>query len=384
MKKKKINIKKRIIRITTLILIILGLSYFVINYFNQKEPIKKDPVETEVVEEETIKTYKASLIMAGDVLIHDSVYKDAKIDNDNYDFTKMFTQIKPIVEKYDLAYINQETMIGGKALGLSTYPQFNSPEEVGDAVVDTGFNLISLANNHTLDRGEKAIINSDKYWKEKNVITAGAYTSFEDRNNIKVYEKNGIKYAFLSYTIWDNGLKAPTGKEYLINLFDKEQAKQDVEKVKDQVDIILVAMHWGIEYSHSENLFQRETAEYLSNLGVNIIVGTHPHVIQPIEYINDTLVIYSLGNFISAQIGEERLVGAMASIDIIKTVENNHVNISFSNLSADLIYTKYTNFRNFQVIPFANLNNTILPNYSNVFEKYKKIITKYNQEIVVR
>ena len=129
--------------------------------------------------------------MVGDSLIHQAVYHDVE---GNYDFKPMLSEIKPIISKFDLAYYNQETILGGKDIGLSTYPRFNSPYEVGDAFIDAGFNLVSLANNHTLDRGEQALNNSCNYWKSKNVVTAGSYCSEEDRNEVKIYEKNGIKY----------------------------------------------------------------------------------------------------------------------------------------------------------------------------------------------
>ena len=310
---------------------------------------------------------RVSMITAGDALIHSSVYQDAFISGDSYDFKKMIPSIKNLVSGYDLKYYNQETIIGGKNLGVSTYPCFNSPDEIGDAMLDAGFNMVSLANNHTLDRGEKAILYStQQYWATKDVMVAGSYDSFEHRNRINVREVNGIN--------------TPSGKDYLVNRYDPEQVKKDIESVKPYTDVIIVAMHWGEEYTATPVNSQKQIAGYLSSLGVNVIIGTHPHVIEPIEYIGDTLVIYSLGNFISAQIGIDRLVGAMVSYDIVKNDDNT---IKIENVKANLIYTYYNNFRNYYVYPFTELNSNILPNYVSLYEKYSNIIKMYDNTIEV-
>lgn len=319
------------------------------------------------------------MIMVGDSLIHNSLYYDAKQKDGSYDFKPMLELTKPITSKYDLAYYNQETVLGGTELGLSSYPCFNSPQEVGDAFIDSGFNLVSLATNHTMDRGEAAVLSSLEYWNSKeNVVTAGSYRSFEERDNGHIHEVNGIKYAFFSYTTWTNGLVPPSGKEYLDNVYSNELAKADIERVRDKVDVVMVAMHWGIEYSLGVSASQEEIANYLSSLGVDIIIGAHPHVVEPIEYIGKTLVIYSLGNYISAQDSTEKLTGLMVSIDINKTVDKGITNVAIENPKAELIYTKYnlSGKGNFKVYPYSQLNNTILPNYRTYYEKYKKVVTE--------
>ena len=317
-----------------------------------------------------------SLVMVGDALIHRSVYDDAKI-GDNYDFKPMLEIMKPIISKYDLAYYNQETILGGKELGLSTYPRFNSPYEVGDAFLDAGFNLISLANNHTLDRGEQALLNSCEYWKNKNAYVAGSYCSYNDRENIKIYTKNNIKYALLSYTTSTNGLKVPNGNTYYVNTYNKDKVKEDIEKYRDKTDLLIVAMHWGEEYKTSPNNSQREIAKYLASLGVDIVVGAHPHVVEPIEKINDTLVIYSLGNFISAQIGIDKLTGLMVSVKVIKDLNTDK--ISLSDVEVELLHTYYgkdaAKKRNFKVYPYTMLNEELLPSYKKYYNKYMNVVT---------
>lgn len=354
-------------------IIIIITLFLVISCFSKKIKIDNPPKEDK-------KEYKLSLIMAGDTLIHNSVYNDAYIGNDKYDFNYMFEEIKPIVQNYDLAFYNQETIIGGQELGLSTYPRFNSPWEIGDALINAGFNLVSLANNHSLDKGELGIINSNNYWKTKEVMVSGTYNSFESQNEIIIKTKNNISYSLLSYTTHTNGLKPPTGKEYLVNIYNKEKVTSDIRQLRDKVDVIIVSMHWGEEYNHRPNEEQINIANYLASLEVDIIIGHHPHVIQPITFINDTLVIYSLGNFISAQVGLNRLVGMMTSIDIIKKEINNSKIIELKNLNNILIYTYYNNFKNFKVIPYNKLDNNILFNYEEKLKPYFEIIGVYKND----
>ena len=364
-------------------------SILIVFTLKEKKVETKEPKKVlEKEEKEEIKTSKLSLVMVGDALLHSSVYNDA-YKNGVYDFSSQLEYIKPIIQKYDLAFYNQESILGGTSIGLSDYPTFNSPQEFGDAMVDAGFNLVSLANNHTLDRGEKAVLNSCEYWKTKDVLTAGSYTSFEEANEIKIKEKNGIKYTLLSYTYGTNGIPVPSGKEYLVNLYSDEKAKEDIEKVKDKVDIILVSMHWGTEYQTEPTEEQKRQANYLSSLGVDIIIGTHPHIIEPITYINDTLVIYSLGNFISAQSTNNdynTMVELMTSVDIIKEEKDGEVTIKLDNLNNELLYNYYhkgNRWTNFKVIPFSQMNTSYNSDYQRLYNKYSEVVKMYDKNIKV-
>ena len=359
----------------------LGFYYRLTNDNVKKGDVKEQKQEEEVASKK--EEMDASLVMVGDALIHSAVYLDAYTGS-GYDFKPMLKEIKPIIKDYDLKYYNQETILGGTELGLSNYPRFNSPYEVGDAFIDAGFNLVSLATNHTMDKGEQGVINSLNYWNSKDdVYTAGSYLSNEDRDEVIIKEVNGITYSFFSYTTWTNGLETPSGKEYLNNVYSPEKAKADIEKVRDKVDVVIVAMHWGTEYSTSVSATQQEIANYLSSLGVDIIIGSHPHVVEPIAFIGKTMVIYSLGNFISDQEGVERLTGLMASIDIHKTVENGVSTIELRNPKAELLYTHstYGRKRNFVVYPYTSLNDEILPGYRDYYETYKNIVLSLDSSI---
>lgn len=378
--------KKKLVLFIVFILIIgLGVYLFINN--NDKETQTEVKKNTEEKKEET-KTSKLSLVMVGDALLHSSLYNDG-YKNGVYDFKPQLELIKPIVQNYDLAFYNQESILGGTSIGLSDYPTFNSPWEFGDAMIDAGFNMVSLANNHTLDKGEKAVMSSCEYWKDKDVLTAGSYCSKDEANKIKIKEKNGIKYTLLAYTYGTNGIPVPQGKDYLVNLYSDEKAKADIEKVRDKVDLLIVSMHWGTEYKTEPTEEQKRQAEYLSSLGVDIIIGTHPHVIEPITYINDTLVIYSLGNFISAQSTNNdynTMVELMTSVDVIKEEKNGKTTIKLDNLNNELLYNYYkkgSRWTDFKVIPFSKMNSTYNSDYQRLYNKYSEVVRLYNKDIPI-
>ena len=390
--------KDKVLRIfVILIILIIGIYFGYNKLLNNHNNISSD---SKVNVDDNNHSTSISLIMAGDNLINDKLYNAAKKDDGSYDFKSMYSYIKDIVKNYDLAYYNQETILGGSEIGVSSYPAFNSPYEVGDATIDTGFNLVSLATNHTLDRGEKAIINSLNYWNNKsNVLTSGSYLSNNDRNKVNIKEANNITYTMLNYTYGTNGIKVPEGKEYLVNIWPctgnnpdndtkyqeyKEVVKEDILRVRDKVDLLIVAMHFGVEYTHVPTNYQIDMAEFLSSLGVDIIIGTHPHVIMPITYINDTLVIYSLGNFLSAQDTNNdynTTVGLLSSIKITKNIDkDNNSSIKLSDLNNELIYT--TNKDGYKIIPFSNPDiKDYLNDYERVYNKYANIVRSIDSSI---
>lgn len=390
--------KDKVLRIfIVLIILIIGIYFGYNKLLNNHNNISSD---SKVNVDDNNHSTSISLIMAGDNLINDKLYNAAKKDDGSYDFKSMYSYIKDIVKNYDLAYYNQETILGGSEIDVSSYPAFNSPYEVGDATIDTGFNLVSLATNHTLDRGEKAIINSLNYWNNKsNVLTSGSYLSNNDRNKVNIKEVNNITYTMLNYTYGTNGIKVPEGKEYLVNIWPctgnnpdndtkyqeyKEVVKEDILRVRDKVDLLIVAMHFGVEYTHVPTKYQIDMAEFLSSLGVDIIIGTHPHVIMPITYINDTLVIYSLGNFLSAQDTNNdynTTVGLLSSIKITKNIDkDNNSSIKLSDLNNELIYT--TNKDGYKIIPFSNPDiKDYLNDYERVYNKYANIVRSIDSSI---
>ncbi len=409
-RKRKRKLKKKV-KITLIILLIVGISIYPIYKITHKETTSNKTDNNKIEEKE--KHYELSLIAVGDNLIHGSVYRDANkhANYNGYDFKPIITNIKEIVSNYDVAYYNQETILGGTELGLSDYPTFNSPYEAGDAMIDAGFNLVSLATNHTMDSGKKAVENSCKYWNEKKeVLTSGSYCSEEEKNEIRIKEKNNITYTMLNYTYGTNGMPVPN--DYLVNVWPtdidninnpekdtkyqayKTKVKEDIEKVRDKVDLLIVAMHWGVEYTHNPTEYEKDMASYLSSLGVDLIIGTHPHVIQPVTWIDNTLVIYSLGNFLSAQYQNKSTctyykctTGLMTSLKVEKIEKGKNKEIKITNIENELIYNYYnqSTWREFKIIPFSNPEiKEYLTDYKKVYDTYKEVVQRLDNTMYVK
>lgn len=280
-----------------------------------------------------IHVYEATMVAVGDILLHDTVYNDFRLEADTFDFSPLLEDIKQYIEPADFAFANQETNIGGVEIGLSSYPNFNSPYEIARDLINIGFNMFARTNNHTLDKGEAGVLAAEKNWESfEGIITAGSTDSQEKRNQTPVIERNGIKLALLAYSYGFNGYRVPEDKPYLANEFDYEQAALDIEKAKSVSDVIIVSMHWGIEYSNIPSEAQLEQAQWLADQGVHVVLGSHPHVLQPMDRLigkdgNETVVAYSLGNFISGQVGLDRLVGGIMKFDIKKTTIGDEVEI---------------------------------------------------------
>ena len=392
-KRNRLKIKNISILLIITILIVTTICFFSKETYAKNENINESPANPK-------KEYKLTLVMAGDALAHDRLYNDAnrQANYNGYDFKPYLKLIKEKVKKYDLAYYNQETILGGTSIGLSTYPSFNSPQELGDDMIDTGFNLVSLATNHTLDRGEQAVLLSREYWNtKKDVYAFGRYSSFHEKKTLenKIFEKNNIKYAILNYTYGTNGIPVPYGKEYLVNLWNDETNYEgykstvisDINNLRDKVDILIVAMHWGREYIFEPTDLVKKTAKFLADNKVDIVIGTHPHVIEPVEWVDNTLVFYSLGNFISAQNSESCTnykcnIGLLSSLKITKKVSDDDIKITIDNVENELIYTYHNNYQDYLVIPFSNSEiKTHLNNYENIYNEYSKIIATSDNRI---
>jgi len=322
------------------------------------------------------------LVMVGDAIVHSNLYSDARLSGGGYDFTGMLDLIKPLVEPYDLGYYNQETILGGSKLGVSNYPRFNSPQEFGDAMLDAGFNLISLANNHTNDIGTKGILSADAYWKTKDAITTGAFATQAESEAVIVHELNGIKFGFLSYTYGINGTYLAPENQFMVNRVSKEKMKADCDALRPLVDVLIVAVHFGSEYQNYPNSYQKSVVNALVEDGVDIIIGNHAHAIEPIQWIGKTLVYYALGNFISGQNGTAQLIGLTSAITITKTVTGNTSQITLNNLKVDLNYTYYDSRKlNVRVYPWDKVTTKLLPDKAVWEAHFLEIVNAYGADI---
>ena len=270
-----------------------------------------------------------TLTMVGDVLLHTPVEESCQAEDGSYDFSILFANVKDEVQAADIAIVNQEVIIGGEELGVSGYPSFNAPYEVADALADTGFDVILHGTNHAMDQGKKGITNCLSNWEKKypDIKILGINKSQDAQDTITVLEKNGIKIAVLNYTYGLNGIALPSDMPYAVNLLDEEKVKADIASAKEQSDFVIVCPHWGTEYSLQPDSMQKKWTKIFAESGADLVLGTHPHVIEPIEWVEDEttghqmLVYYSLGNFVNwtSSSGDgiaNRMVGGMAEITV--------------------------------------------------------------------
>ena len=294
------------------------------------------PLDETKVPEEITKVYSLSFIAAGDNMAYYGNIRDAasnaKGTDAKYDFKPSYTTVKPIVEAHDIAFINQETLMCGDGYELSYYPRFNSPRELGDAVVDAGFDIIGMANNHMLDKGESGLSATLDYWEEQPVTLIGAYRNQEQFEEITVIEKNGIKIALLAFTEHTNGLKLGKNSELYVPYIEAELLARKVKEAEELADITIVSMHWGNEFTFKVNeSLQTKFANIICENGGDVIIGHHPHTIQPVEWIdngeNRTLCVYSLGNFMSEMEKDYKILGGMISFNIEKIGINGEATV---------------------------------------------------------
>ncbi len=322
----KMLYQKRMKKIKMLLIVLLTAS-FLCAYPVETFASPANNVTTNETEEDSD---DFTVIMVGDILLHDGIERCALREDGSYDFTEVFRHTKGEIEEADLAIVNEEVIIGGKELRVSGYPSFNAPYEIADDLADTGFDVICHATNHALDRGKKGIENCLSYWRENHpdIKTVGIYTSKSDSNEICIYEKDGFRIAVLNYTYGTNGIPLPQDMPYAVNLLNEDKVRADIKKAEKAADFTIVCPHWGTEYNLGISEMQKKWAKVFANLGADLIIGTHPHVIEPVEEIvtDDKRVVpvyYSLGNFINWTSGTgkgvaNRMVGAMADVTLAR------------------------------------------------------------------
>lgn len=299
---------------------------------------------TEICEE----TYKLSIIATGDNLIHSPIYQKASNGDGTYNFIPMYENIKDTIQKYDIAVINQETIFIEDDNKISSYPCFGTPIEMGNAIVDTGFDVVLNATNHTWDKKEEGVNDTLNFWKNYPEITVlGIHSNENDANSINIIEKNGFRLAMFNYTYGLNGFVLPEDKKYMVDLLeDKDKFISDVKSIENDVDFTICFLHIGTEYVYEPTEYQKKYIYELTDAGADIIICSHPHVIEPYEMIqtengNSALVYYSCGNFISNQNEIPRILGGMAEINLTKTVQGNETYVNIENYDFIPVVTHY-------------------------------------------
>ncbi len=314
------------------------------------------PAFTETVNE-TI-----SILALGDNLLHMPVINSGKRADGTYDYTHFFDKLQPEIRDADISVIGQETVFAGKEMGYSGYPLFNSPSDMGKTLVNEGFDVVLHASNHVMDKLTVGVENTLTFWSDYPGVTVlGINESEMDKYTIDIKEVKGAKIAMLNYTYGTNGIAIPADKEYLVNLIDEEKIHSDARYAEENADFTIAFMHWGTEYSISPDQVQKDLAEKMCQWGVDLIIGSHPHVIEPVAWItsengNEMLVYYSLGNFVSRQLEARNLLGGVA--DVTLTYDGEDVVIS--DYSFMPIVTHYdTTYTIFDVYPLKEYSNDI-------------------------
>ena len=301
------------------------------NEINKDEPKEEN---NEIKEDTNIK-----IAVIGDIMCHNSQYKDAyDSKNNTYDFSYVFSDIKEYISSADIAIGNLETTFAGKEMGYSNYPRFNTPEQLATNLKDFGIDVVSTANNHCMDTNYTGLVSTLKYLDEAGISHTGTNETEEQQNQILVKDVNGVKIAFLSFTYGTNGITIPVDKSFAVNLIDEDLILRQIKLAKEQnPNLICVSMHWGIEYQLKQNQEQEKLKDLLFNNGVDIILWSHPHVLQPMKNetitlddgsTKDCFVIYSLGNFMSGQTKENTRSSVILNIDITKSGETGKTKLN--------------------------------------------------------
>ena len=336
----------KILTLITLIVIFSLIGFILFNTLKNNNKFQKsfqiatsEDISTQNSLEDTLNTQENSnlekanstftLTAIGDVMCHNTQYWDAyNKETDDYDFSYVFDEISLYTKKSDLTIGSLETSFAGKERGYSNYPTFNTPDDLAYNLKKIGVNVLSTAGNHCLDMGFTGLSRTIDILDKADISHLGTYKTQEERDTILIKYVKGVKIAFINYTYGTNGIPVPNDKPYCVNLIDKELIQKDIESAKNQnADMIIACMHWGTEYRTTANEEQQQLADFLFENGVDVILGNHPHVLEPMEKRTVTLsdgttkygfVIYALGNFICDQNAENTRNSIILNLTITK------------------------------------------------------------------
>lgn len=384
-RKRKVGYRKIMISLLIILFAIIAI------WFGSTMAIKiasNSQEETKVPEVIASNDIIINLVATGDIMCHTTNLNAAyDTKTKSYNFTPVFKNVAKYITKADIAIGNLETTFAGADRGYTGYPTFNSPVALGEALKKIGIDVFSTANNHSLDKGYTGLVSTLDRLDELQIAHTGTARSIEEQNTVLVKDVNGIKIAFISFTYGTNGIPVPAKKEYSVNLIEnREVMLKQIRLAKEQeVDIICASMHWGIEYSQKQNKEQEKLAEYLFNNGVDIIIGNHAHVVEPMEKKNiiledgtvkEVFVVYSLGNFVSGQTIEHTKGTAILDISIRKNGVNGKITIDSVDYVPVYCYDKGSgNSNRYELIDIrAAIKEYESGNINNINEKLYKIL----------
>ena len=369
--------KRPFILLLSLIIMIFGSLYLFKGFFkkdNGTNDNNDNDNNNNIVE--NVKERSITFTLAGNVLLNAEMWYDTASDG-QYNFEYVFEDINNIMKKSNVNFYTQQGILGGKDLGLTSYTNFNTPYDTATELVRVGFNTISLASYHANDRGVQGITNAINFLNENKISYSGISLNEEDRLKNSIIEKNGIKVALLGYTM---GSTIATNNTYSVSIYSEEQVKKDYDSIKDQADIIMVA----IDYSNNRSLEvteqEKTIANYLANLGVDIVIGNTGYSVQPIEKINNTLVFYSLGNMLSGHSLTDNKISAIVDFKYTIKEKGGNIEKNYDDINVLLTYAYSLNGVNYKVVPFTKIQ-TELNDYKIYYEKYNKLLTENNKNV---
>lgn len=307
---------------------------------------------------------RLSFLAAGDNIVHTVMLDDAAAKAKNggsFDFSDMYKNLAPIIRAADIAFVNIESPIAGDDFGYSGYPMFNTPKEAAFALVDAGFDIVGIANNHMLDKWEQGYKNQINFWAGQPVLQLGGFVDKQDFETVRIYEKNGVSIAFLSYTYGTNGMELPAGSEMVVPYIDYETIKRQVKSAKPLADLLIVVMHWGQEDAAEAGPEQKNLARMMAECGVDAVIGMHPHVLQKTEWIDrpeggKTLAAYSIGNFISGMLGAKNMPGGLLAFDIVKKA-SGETSVENAKIIPVITHYRYQSGRTGPYLPVYSFEN---------------------------
>lgn len=367
--------KRPFILLLSLIIMIFGSLYLFKGFFKKdNETNDNNDNDNNIVE--NVKERSITFTLAGNVLLNAEMWYDTASDG-QYNFEYVFEDINNIMKKSNVNFYTQQGILGGKDLGLTSYTNFNTPYDTATELAKVGFNTISLASYHANDRGVQGITNAINFLNENKISYSGISLNEEDRLKNSIIEKNGIKVALLGYTM---GSTIATNNTYSVSIYSEEQVKKDYDVIKDQADIIMVA----IDYSNNRSLEvteqEKTIANYLANLGVDIVIGNTGYSVQPIEKINNTLVFYSLGNMLSGHSLIDNKISAIVDFKYTIKEKDGNIEKNYDDINVLLTYAYSLNGVNYKVVPFTKIQ-TELNDYKIYYEKYNKLLTENNKNV---
>ncbi len=372
------------------------------NNYNTSNQTSSENNITENKKEPELSDISFTMCAIGDVMCHNTQYWDAYNKTTNtYDFSYVFDDIRSYTSQPDITIGSLETSFAGEERGYSNYPRFNTPDALAYGLKEIGVDVLSTAGNHCLDMGFSGLSRTIDVLDSAGISHVGTYKTQNERDTLLIKNVKGVKIAFINYTYGTNGIPLPSDKPFCVNLIDKNLIKNDIESAKSQnVDLIVACMHWGTEYRTTANDEQKDLADFLFQNGVDIVLGNHPHTLEPMEKRTITLadgstkdgfVIYALGNFICDQNAENTRNSIILNLTITKHADEKisidkveytpiymYKNPSLSNKRMKLLDIEKT------LANYENGTDTSIgqSNYSYLKEQLEKIKSIVGEEIV--